>query len=64
MIVHKIPEEQKQDLVDTLSLKADIMDYLHKNNFIIVDDIVKRQEEIPHEMRYRIYAYFIFGVIL
>lgn len=60
-IVHKIPEEIKGKSIETLKVRKGTLEYLRKNGFKTINDIVERQGQIPSEIRGNIYAYLIFG---
>lgn len=40
------------------------LDYLHQNGYKTIDDVVKRQMEIPSEYRENIYAYLFYWNII
>lgn len=61
-IVHKIPDDVKRQSIETLKVRESTLEYLRQNGFKIIDDIVKRQNEIPSEFRGNIYAHLIFGM--
>ena len=61
-IVHKIPEDVRRQSIETLQVRKESLDYLRKNGFKTIDDIVDKQNEIPAEFRGNIYAYLIFGI--
>lgn len=61
-IVHKVPDEVKKQSIDTLKVRKETMEYLIPNGFKTIDDVVKRQNEIPSDYRGNIYAYLIFGI--
>lgn len=61
-IVHKVPDEVKKQSIDTLKVRKETMEYLLQNGFKTIDDVVKRQNEIPSDYRGNIYAYLIFGI--
>lgn len=61
-IVHKVPEEVKKQSIETLKVRKETLEYLHQNGFTIIDDIIKRQDDIPSEFRGNIYAYLMFGM--
>lgn len=61
-IVYKVPDEVKKQSIDTLKVRKETMEYLIENGFKTIDDVVKRQNEIPREYRGNIYAYLIFGI--
>lgn len=61
-IVHKVPEEVKQKSIETLNVRPETLEYLRQNGFKTIDDIVKRQDEIPSKFRGNIYAYIMFGM--
>ena len=62
-IVHKVPDEVKKQSIDTLKVRKETMEYLIQNGFKTIDDVVKRQNEIPSDYRGNIYAYLIFGIL-
>lgn len=62
MIIHKVPDEVKKQNIDTLKVRNETMEYLIQNGFKTIDDVVKRQNEIPSDYRGNIYAYLIFGI--
>ncbi len=61
-IVHKVPDEVKKQSIDSLKVRKETMEYLIQNGFKTIDDVVKRQNEIPSDYRGNIYAYLIFGI--
>ena len=61
-IVHKIPDDVKRQSIETLKVRESTLEYLRQNGFKIINDIVKRQNEIPSEFRGNIYAHLIFGM--
>ncbi len=62
IIVHKVPEEIRGHSIETLKIRKSTLDYLRKNGFKTIEDIIDRQDEIPNEFRGNIYAYIIFGI--
>lgn len=61
-IVHKVPEEVKKQSIETLKVRKETLEYLRQNGFKTIDDIVKRQDDIPGKFRGNIYAYIMFGI--
>ena len=61
-IVQKVPDEVKRQSIETLKVRKETLEYLRQNGFKTIDDVVKRQLEIPSEFRGNIYAYLIFGM--
>lgn len=61
-IVQKVPDEVKRQSIETLKVRKETLEYLRQNGFKIIDDVVKRQMEIPSEYRGNIYAYLFFGM--
>ena len=61
-IRHKVPEEIRKQSIETLKVRKGTLEYLRNNGFKTIDDIVKRQMEIPSEFRGNIYANIIFGI--
>ena len=61
-IVHKVPDEQKAQSIETLKVRKETLDYLRKKGFKTIGDVVKKQEKIPKKYRGHIYAYLIFGI--
>ena len=61
-IVQKVPDEVKRQSIETLKVRKETLEYLRQNGFKIIDDVVKRQLEIPSEFRGNIYAYLFFGM--
>lgn len=61
-IVHKLPDEVKGQSIETLKVRKETLEYLRKNGFKTINDIVERQGQIPGEFRGNIYAYLIFGI--
>lgn len=62
LIVHKVPDEQKAQSIETLKVRKETLEYLRKNDFKTIGDFVKRQNEVPSKYRGNIYAYLIFGI--
>lgn len=61
-IVQKVPDEVKRQSIETLKVRKETLEYLRQNGFKTIDDVVKRQMEIPSEYRGNIYAYLFFGM--
>ena len=61
-IVQKVPDEVKRQSIETLKVRKETLEYLRQNGFKTIDDVVKRQMEIPVEFRGNIYAYLFFGI--
>lgn len=61
-IVHKVPENVRRQSIKTLKVRKESLEYLRQNGYKTIDDIIKRQNEIPTEIRGNIYAYIIFGI--
>lgn len=61
-IVQKVPDEVKKQSIDTLKVRKETLEYLRQNGFKTIDDVIKRQMEIPSEYRGNIYAYLFFGM--
>lgn len=61
-IVYKVPEEVKKQSIETLKVRKETLEYLRQNGFKTIDDIVKRQYDIPSGFRGNIYSYIMFGI--
>lgn len=61
-IVHKVPDKVKKQSIETLKVRKKTLEYLRQNGYKTIDDVVKRQFEIPSEFRGNIYAYLFFGM--
>lgn len=60
--VYKVPDDIKRQSIETLKVRNSTLEYLRQNGFKTIDDIVKRQDEIPSEFRGNIYAFIMFGI--
>ena len=60
--VYKVPDDIKCQSIETLKVRNTTLEYLRQNGFKTIDDIVKRQDEIPSEFRGNIYAFIMFGI--
>lgn len=60
--VYKVPDDIKRQSIETLKVRNTTLEYLRQNGFKTIDDIVKRQDEIPSEFRGNIYAFIMFGM--
>ena len=60
--VYEVPDDIKQQSIETLKVRKTTLEYLRQNGFKTIDDIVKRQDEIPSEFRGNIYAFIMFGM--
>lgn len=60
--VYEVPDDIKQQSIETLKVRKTTLEYLCQNGFKMIDDIVKRQDEIPSEFRGNIYAFIMFGM--
>ena len=60
--VYKVPDDIKRQSIETLKVRNTTLEYLRQNGFKTIDDIVKRQDEIPIEFRGNIYAFIMFGI--
>lgn len=61
-IVHKVPENVRRQSIEILKVRKESLEYLRQNGYKTIDDIIKRQNEIPTEIRGNIYAYIMFGM--
>lgn len=61
-IVHTVPEDVRKQSIETLKVRKETLEYLRRNGYKTIDDIIDRQSEIPSEYRGNIYAYLIFGM--
>lgn len=61
-IVHKVPENVRRQSIETLKVRKESLEYLRKNGYKTIDDIIERQNDIPTEIRGNIYAYIMFGM--
>lgn len=61
-IVYKVPAEERIKSIETLKVCEKTLEYLRKNEFKTIEDIIDRQGEIPSEFRGNIYAYLMFGI--
>lgn len=61
-MIYKVPDDIKQQSIETLKVRKTTLEYLRQNGFKTIDDIVKRQDEIPSEFRGNIYAFIMFGI--
>lgn len=61
-IVVKVPKEVRVQSIETLKVRKETLEYLRKNNFKTVEDIIDRQFDIPEQFRGNIYAYLFFGM--
>ncbi len=61
-IVHKVPENVRRQSIETLKIRKESLEYLRKNGYKTIDDIIERQNDIPTEIRGNIYAYIMFGM--
>lgn len=61
-IVHKVPENVRRQSIETLKVRKESLEYLRKNGYKTIDDIIGRQNDIPTEIRGNIYAYIMFGM--
>lgn len=61
-MVYKVPDDIKRQSIETLKVRNTTLEYLRQNGFKTIDDIVKRQDEIPSEFRGNIYAFVMFGI--
>lgn len=48
--------------IENLKVHEKTLEYLRKNKFKTIEDIINRQGEIPSEFRGNIYAYLMFGI--
>lgn len=62
VIVHKVPENVRRQSIETLKVRKESLEYLRKNGYKTIDDIIERQNDIPTEIRGNIYAYIMFGM--
>lgn len=55
-------DDIKRQSIETLKVRNTTLEYLRQNGFKTIDDIVKRQDELPSEFRGNIYAFIMFGI--
>ena len=46
-IVHKVPENIKKQSIESLKVRKETLEYLRKNGFKTINDVIKKQEQIP-----------------
>ena len=56
------PDETKRQSIESIKVREEALEYLHQNGFKTINDVVKRQMEIPGEHRGNIYVYLFFGM--
>lgn len=61
-IVYKVPTEERSKSIETLKVRKKTLEYLRKNRFKTIEDVIDRQSEIQSEFRGNIYAYLMFGM--
>lgn len=61
-IVHKVSKNVRRQSIETLKVRKESLEYLRKNGYKTIDDIIERQNDIPTEIRGNIYAYIMFGM--
>ena len=61
-IVHKVPKNIQEQSIETLKVRKESLEYLRKNGYKTIKDIIKRQNEIPTGIKGNIYAYIMFGM--
>lgn len=61
-IVYKVPEMVRKQSIECLKVQRKTLEYLRKNGFATIEDVIAKQEQIPSEFRGNIYAYLIFGI--
>ena len=59
---YKVPKELQTESVDWLKMDAEIMNYLHSNGFKTIEDVIDRQDEIPHDFCVLIKRKIMFGL--
>lgn len=58
--VHKVPDEVKAQSIEILKVRKETLEYLRQNGFKTINDVIKRQSEIPSDFRGEIYYYIMF----
>lgn len=58
----KVEPRIRRKTIETLKVREKTLEYLRKNEFKTIEDIIDRQGEIPSEFRGNIYAYLMFGI--
>lgn len=61
-INYEVSKELASQSIETLKVREETLNYLRKNGFKTIGDIVKKQDKIPLKYRGNIYAYVIFGI--
>ncbi len=59
---YKVPEELQKESIEWLNLDEAIMNYLRENDFETILDIIKRQNDIPHDYCVLIKRKIMFGL--
>ena len=60
-MVYTVPEEVRIQSIETLKVRKETLEYLRKNKFKTIENIVKRQERIPKKYRGNIFYALMFG---
>ena len=61
-IIYKVPEEIRKQSIESLKVRKSTLEYLRKNGFNTIEDVIERQKKILGKFRGNIYAYLIFGI--
>ena len=61
-IAYKVPKEVQKQSIETMKVREKTLEYLRKNGFKTIEDVIDRQFEIPEKYRGNIYAYLFFGI--
>lgn len=61
-VIREIPENAKKKSIETLKVRRETLEYLRKNGFRTIDDVLKRQDEIPDEFRGNVLACVVFSI--
>lgn len=63
-IVYKVPDEIRKQSIETLKVRKESLDYLRKNGFQTIEDVIEKQDKIPGKYRGNIYAFIYKPMIL
>ena len=58
----KVEPRIRLKTIEILKVHEKTLEYLRKNEFKTIEDIINRQGEIPSEFRGNIHAYLMFGI--
>ncbi len=63
-MVYVVPKEVRVQSIEALEVKEEVKDYLRKNGYSTIEDVIRNQDKLPKEVVVPIRAKLMFNIDL